>query len=471
VSSNGPSPVQEFFRTLPSYRKTGDWEAADCPSCGGQGLLTLQGTTLRCVQCTDMELAEYLHAAPAASSRPWRSTPWSVFRDTAPENHQWLVDGLLPAGVLCFIAGAPKRGKTWLGIGLALALCLGKPFAEDHPVPEARHVLYIALEGSQTGLRTRVGALARGAGANPDSQALERLHMLYRPRPFNLSDIATSDWLLEETIDVDAALVFVDVLRAAAKFQENAAEDFARIRDHLEPLLAAGRTVALLHHFGKLTDTQKERSPGERMAGTGAMYGALDVGFLITSSDDGARKLGVTVEARDFAAPDQLRLAIKGEGHGKHGGLTYTDHAQLVIDTVAEIDYIAELETLFADDVWRGGDELSAALGRHRTAIETAIEEDKTRRGALGETPRIVRWDRDGRELGKAWNARPWGTYQMFEKARTSPGPSQPSLYAEASSKGSDPSTEGVRASEPFDSLGQSRPSPYLDDPLEDDLF
>ena len=36
--------------------------------------------------------------------------------------------------------------------------------------------------------------------------------------------------------------------------------------------------IRLLHHFGKLNDTQKERSPGERIVGTGAMYGALDIG-------------------------------------------------------------------------------------------------------------------------------------------------------------------------------------------------
>ena len=241
--------------------------------------------------------------------RPWRSVPWSTFRDEAPPAHRWLIDGLLPAGVLCFVAGPPKNGKTWIGIALALAIAIGVPFAGAYEVPEPRDVLYVALEGSQTGLRTRIGALARGAGLDPDGDELERLHMLYRPRPFDLAELATADWLLEEAADVDAALVVVDVLRAAARFKENAAEDFARVRDDLDPLLAGERTVALLHHFGKLTDTQKERSPGERMAGTGAMYGALDVGFLITRSETAPAVCGST--SRRATSPRPTRSASR----------------------------------------------------------------------------------------------------------------------------------------------------------------
>jgi hypothetical protein len=376
------------------------------------------------------------------SVRPWRSIPWSTFRDQAPEEHRWLIDGLLPAGVLCFIAGPPKRGKTWVGIGLALALALGRPFAGEHLVPTARDVLYIALEGSQTGLRTRIGALARGHQADPDSTELERLHMLYRPRPFDLAELTTSDWLLQEATDVDARLVFVDVLRAAARFQENVAEDFARIRDHLDPLLHAERTVVLLHHFGKLNDTQKERSPGERMAGTGAMYGALDVGFLITRSEDGARRLGVVVEARDFAAPDALQLAIAGEGGGKHGGFRYADTATLIIDEPDEVDYVASAETELEDEpAGLSRDALAERIGSWKL-FEPAIAADTERRAELGEPPRIVRWkpadDADGRFPGVDAQGRrrqktyaPYLTFARYEDALAAAGPTQPSIFGD----------------------------------------
>ena len=353
--------------------------------------------------------------------RPWRSVPWSTFRDSAPPEQHWLIEGLLPTGALAFVAGPPKRGKTWVGLGLSLCLSLGRAWLGRHSVPQARDVLYCALEGSQTGLRTRIGALARGAGADPDTDDLETLHMLYRPRPFNLADLATADWLLTEAAETDAALIVVDVLRAAARFQENAAEDFARIREHLDPLLAEGRTVALLHHFGKLTETQKERSPGERMAGTGAMYGALDVGFLITRSEDHARRLRLTIEARDFAAPDALELVVDGNGSGQYGGFTYTDTATLTEEEIIARDLVAEAVELLTDrEQGMSRDDLADKLGVGWKELKGQIDADEQRR--------VEHWtlERDGRfPDGPSWNYAPFLTPELYARAKRGDGAQQ----------------------------------------------
>ena len=136
-------------------------------------------------------------------------------------------------------------------------------------VPEGgRAVLYVALEGSRQALRARIGALARGIGLDPDAdRALERLRMLYRPRPFSLADLADAQWLHDEAAEHDAALIVVDVLRRARPSTRTALRTSRRCR-RAQPLLADGLTVALLHHFAKLTETQNQRQPGERMSGT-----------------------------------------------------------------------------------------------------------------------------------------------------------------------------------------------------------
>jgi hypothetical protein len=368
-----------------------------------------------------LDAAELYEPPAAESDRPWRSQAWSVFREQTPERQRWLVEGLLPAGALVFLAAPPKKGKTWLGVGVGLTVATGLPLAGEYDVGEPRDVLYVALEGSNVGLRTRIGALARGLDLDPEGDELERLHMLYRPRPFDLVDLVTATWLHDEAAEVDAALVVVDVLRAAARtvpdgsgvrpFNENAAGDFTLVRDALEPLLAAGRTVLLLHHFGKLTETQKERSPGERMAGTGAMYGAFDVGLLITGSESGARRMRVDVEARDFAAPDALGIVILGTGSGEHGGFTYTDTATLALDesAVEGRDYVAELEALFEDGEWRTETELASkkqGIAAGRDEVKAALE---------GTPERFVQITDDGRRVGRGANARPWGTRAMFE--------------------------------------------------------
>jgi AAA domain/DnaB-like helicase N terminal domain len=380
-----------------------------------EAALVLRQAALNGGLAANPEVREQIDRALSSSSRsrpgraaPWSSQPWSVFRSETPEQHEWLVEGLLPAGMLAFVAGPPKKGKTWLGLGLALAVATGTPLFGAYTVPEPRAVLYVALEGSRVGIRARIGALARGHELDPDGDDLGRLNVLYRPRPFDLAELATATWLREHVEELDAALVIVDVLRAAARFQENVAEDFAVVRDGLEPLLAAGRTVPLLHHFGKLTETQKERSPGERMAGTGAMYGALDVGFLITKSEAGARRLRVDVEARDFAAPDALGVVILGEGSGEHGGFTYADDATLALDpTAAEgRDLAAEMEALFRDDRWRTVAELASrekGIGANKDELEAVL---------VGSPDRFVQVE--PRRVGRHATAKPWGAATML---------------------------------------------------------
>ena len=106
--------------------------------------------------------------------RPWRSESWAEFRDAAADEPAWLIRGWLPEGALAFLAAPPKKGKTWAGLGISLAVATGRLFG-TLAVPEGgRAVLYVALEGSRQALRARIGALARGIGLDPDADGCFR---------------------------------------------------------------------------------------------------------------------------------------------------------------------------------------------------------------------------------------------------------------------------------------------------------
>jgi len=213
---------------------------------------------------------------------------WREFADSAGESVPCLVEGLWPEGSLGFIAAPPKKGKTWVGLGLGLSLASGRSFLEFE-VARPRTVLYVALEGHRAALRDRIGALARGLGLDPDSETdLARFHIAYKPRGINLAEPAWAQSLHQRALAIGAELVVVDVLRGAAVMDENSAKDFAALRANLSPLLDEGISLAFLHHFGKLTELSRDRDAGERMSGSGAMYGALDVGIFITGSERGA---------------------------------------------------------------------------------------------------------------------------------------------------------------------------------------
>jgi hypothetical protein len=287
---------------------------------------------------------------------------WRTFEQAAGDRIPALVEGIWPEGSLGFIASPPKKGKTWLAIGLGLSIATGNRYLGRYYVPAARNVLYVALEGHRAALRSRIGCIARGLGVDPDEDEIPHFHLTYKPRGIN---IANPDWanaLIQQAIDHDHAIVIVDVLRAAARIKENSSEDFAALRDNLEPLLAMGRSVAILHHFGKLTEITKDRTPAERMSGSGAMHGALDVGMFITGSHDGARKLRVEFDMRDIATPDTIGVHLEGEGNGDNGGFVYTDTATFAIrdETPEERDVKAPAEEIMEYVLEQGGEVLAA---------------------------------------------------------------------------------------------------------------
>jgi hypothetical protein len=91
-----------------------------------------------------------------------RRTSWTaaeLLADEFPEP-RFAVPGLIPEG-LTFFAGAPKLGKSWLALGLGLAIAFGGRALGSIPV-EAGEVLYLALEDSPRRLKERLGVVLDG---------------------------------------------------------------------------------------------------------------------------------------------------------------------------------------------------------------------------------------------------------------------------------------------------------------------
>lgn len=262
---------------------------------------------------------------PNSDPKPLIATEdWLSFRATAGEEVPFLVDGLWPEGALGFIASPPKAGKTWIGIALALSLVTASPYLGTFPVRQRRNVLYVALEGNRAAINARISAIARGIGTDPNEQ-IAGLTIAYKPRGINLSDKAWADALIDAAKRCNADLVIVDVLRSAARIKENDASDFADLVANVSGLAADNISIAFLHHFTKLSETSKERTPMERMSGSGAMGGALDVGIYITGSADNARRLRLDFDCRDITSPNTLSIALEGEGSGTNGSFTADD--------------------------------------------------------------------------------------------------------------------------------------------------
>ena len=67
---------------------------------------------------------------------------------------QWLIEGLLPEG-LSILSGAPKIGKSWLSLQIALAVTTASPLFGRVPNSE-KSVLLLALEDNERRLKDRI---------------------------------------------------------------------------------------------------------------------------------------------------------------------------------------------------------------------------------------------------------------------------------------------------------------------------
>ncbi len=263
---------------------------------------------------------------------------WDEFRDATPAGVAFLVKPLIPVGSIGFQGAGKGAGKTWLALTLAVAVATGKPFLGRFPIPEPRDVVYVALEGQRANLRDRIGAIARGMGIDPDCDELNRLHMLYKPHPIDLRDPGITALMVRDVLDRRPALVVIDVLRSAAKVSESneGASDFAEVMGNLRPLVEADCAVMVAHHFTKPNDATSKRQAGDRMSGSGALFGHADFGLFITAYDRDARTMTLESYVRDGAEVPELTVRLVGDGSGQYGALRYAD--QLSVTAEADTD-------------------------------------------------------------------------------------------------------------------------------------
>ena len=181
------------------------------------------------------------------------------------------------------------------------------------------------------------------------------------------------------------------------------------MRDALEPLLADGLTVALLHHFAKLTETQNQRQPGERMSGTGAMFEALDVGLYITKSESGARRLRVELRAATSPAPTRSASSSSAPAAASTAA-SPTSTPRAWSSTLGGRRSRPPSRARGAPRRRR-----VAHSDRAREQDEGYRREPRRRDRRPHRIPGAVRTSRGGR-VGRHVNAKPWGTIAMLRE-------------------------------------------------------
>jgi hypothetical protein len=210
---------------------------------------------------------------------------------------KWIVPNILPEGVT-FLAGKPKLGKSWMVLGLSLAVAAGGVALGTNAV-ERGEVLHLALEDNRRRLQKRLGLLLEGRDA-PDGLYLN----LDWPRADDGGVRALDAWLGEHP---ECRLVVIDTL---ARFKPRAPgrrTQYDEDRDAVDPLgpVAAehGVSILLVHH---LRETESD-DPLDMITGSVGLTGGVD-GALVLKRRRGRADAFLHVEGRDIEAPTELAL-------------------------------------------------------------------------------------------------------------------------------------------------------------------
>lgn len=209
---------------------------------------------------------------------------------------KWAVPGLLTEG-LTILAGRPKRGKSWMGLGLALAVASGGMALGKIKV-ERGDALYLALEDNERRLQNRLDRIK-----SPEDRLPSKLHLVTDFLPLAMGGMTSLlEWLDRHK---DTRLVIIDTLGRilpSAKGNNNQFADDYRFIGKLQKLsIDRGFALLIIHHIRK----EGAEYALDRVAGTTGITGAADsVWVLDTGKGDANAILHVTgrdIEAQEIA--------------------------------------------------------------------------------------------------------------------------------------------------------------------------
>jgi AAA domain-containing protein len=215
----------------------------------------------------------YGDSRDSRDTRPGPRTSWTAAELMATDfpEPRWAVPGIVAEGVTV-LAGAPKVGKSWLGLGLGVATATGGKALGSIDV-QAGPALYLALEDTGRRLKDRLGKVL---GPSPAPVTLT-LATVCPPLPSG-GDELISSWLDRNGA---ARLVVIDVL---ARVRGPASRDLSPYEADYR---AVCRAKAIADHYGVpfviVHHTRKASAADflDEVSGTQGVAGAADTVLVL----------------------------------------------------------------------------------------------------------------------------------------------------------------------------------------------
>lgn len=217
----------------------------------------------------------------------------------------WAFEDFIVRGDQVMIAGAPKAGKTWLALQLALAAASGGRFLR-WKAAEPLKTLYINMEVGEHMWAKRV-ALQVGGAENALPYA-GRFYSMNDVRSIDVLDPEARRQLAERIRKGGYEFVVIDVLSRCHYADEN---DNGHMKQVLLALrvLCGDATHVVVHHSRKPPPGAEHANLGTAsIRGASSIVGEVDMAMtLVVRAGQGAR-YSLQIAARNVQEPDELLL-------------------------------------------------------------------------------------------------------------------------------------------------------------------
>lgn len=218
--------------------------------------------------------------------------PVGILLEEPEENHRWVVQDMLPSSGISLLAAKPKVGKSTEARNLALCVARGLPYLGR--ITTLGPVIYLALEEKRSEVRHHF----RQMGVGKDDPIL--VHTGIAPEAAIV--------LLEEQVHIHKPiLVIVDPLFQFLRVRE--VNDYAEVTKIFVPLRELARKadchILTTHHHTKM-----ERSGGDGILGSTAIFGVVDTAIIMKKREGGQR----TIQSSQRYGIDLPEMVVSFDG-------------------------------------------------------------------------------------------------------------------------------------------------------------
>lgn len=217
------------------------------------------------------------------------------------KNHapvQWAVNKILPEGVT-LLAGKPKTRKSFLALGIAMAVVNDTPVLGQFSVAKGS-ALYLAMEDNERRLTKRMRLMS---DQPPEKNKLWFATDWRRIGAGGIEDLEA--WLKERS---DARLIVIDTLariRADRQKGGNAYDEDYDVGKALIDLCKAHHVAILLIHHARKAESE---DPVDLISGTLGLVGGVDGFWVLQKTLDHKDGALLHVDGRDIDDPVDLPL-------------------------------------------------------------------------------------------------------------------------------------------------------------------